>query len=183
MMHLCQTMTLVSGAAASPLPSEPWVSVHVKETEVVALAGKDVEQSDCCLDTSGPWRRSSPPPARTSGGWWPRLVDIQVSEERHLAPPAAGRTPRRRWSSRWRPPRPGAPPRARRAPRAPARRSRRRWAVGTEATSRVRRCSHAPQRLVRRQRTAGRSAHWTAASAAGRPHPGLLYQHRQPPVC
>lgn len=180
MMHLCQT--LVSSAAASPLPSEPGVFVHAKETEVAAVAG-DVEQSDCCLDTSKLWQRSLLLPATTSEGWWRHPVDIRVSEEKHLALPVAGQTLQKHWRFHWCPLQPGLPRQVQHALKVPVKRSRQRWAVETGVTSPVRRCSHAPQRLGRRQKIACRNVHWTAASVAGWRHPGLLYQHRQPPVC
>lgn len=158
----------------------------------MAVAAKDVEQSDCYLDTSKLLQRNWPPPARTSEAWWLHPVDIQANEEMHLALPDAGLTlpklsPFQCLMQL------GVPRQGQHGLKVPVTKNLQRWAVETGAASRAHRCSHAPQRLEHRRKIACRSCRkiacrsvrWTAAVVVAwhRPGPPCQKRYTRPLVC
>jgi len=180
MLHLRQT---ASCAAVSQSPSEPEAYLRAGEIEVVAVAGKDVEQSDCCLDTSRLWQTSLLLPVMTSEGWWLHLVDIRVSEEKHLAPPVAAQPLQKHWPLQC-PLQPGVLPQVQHGLKVPVKRNRQRWAVEMGVASQVHHCRHAPQRrLGCHQNIACRSVCWTAAAVAEWCRPGLSHQRERCLAC
>jgi len=149
------------------------------------VAVKDVEQSDCCLDTSTLWQRSLPLPETTNEGWRLHPVDMQVSEEKHLALPVAGRTLQKH-SPLQCPQQPGVPLQVQHGLKVPAKRNRRRSVVEMKVAFRLHHCSDAPQRLERRRKIVCRSVHWTAAAVAAEwewRRPGLAHQYKWALVC